>query len=95
MDQLRFSIHITDSLSQISNRTKDRLGEFVLSFPLQSPVEYLTYIPAIPPEPCVIITVGHGVLDKRESTVRLCGASRGGGRTRIIVRRVLAEPRAI
>ena len=59
------------SRSKVSNRVKDRLVEFIQSFPLQSPVEYLTYVPAIPSKVNVILVVGHSILEGRELAVRL------------------------
>jgi hypothetical protein len=79
---------------QISNRIEDRLGEFVQLFPLQSPIEHLTYIAAVPPKVDIVLIVGQGVLDMCESKTRVRGVV-GEGRTRIVVKRVLAEPRAI
>jgi hypothetical protein len=81
------------SRSQISNRVEDGLVEFVQPFPVQSPVKYLTHITAVPSKVDIVLIVCHGVLNGHESVVRL----REGREkcTRIMVRRVLAEPRAI
>ena len=54
--------HRSDSRSQISDRVEDRLVEFVQLFPLQSSVEYLTYIPAVPSEVNVVLVVDQSVL---------------------------------
>lgn len=83
------------SRGQISDRIEDGLVEFVQSSPLQSPVEYLAHISAVPAEVDIVLPVRHRVLDRREPTVRLRGGAMTGDRTRIIVRRVQAEPRAI
>jgi hypothetical protein len=63
----------SDSRGQISNRIQDGLGEFVQLSPPQPPVEHLTNIAAIPPEVDVVPIVGHGILNRRESTVHLRG----------------------
>jgi hypothetical protein len=92
VDQRHIVPIVSCSRSQISNRIEDGLIKFVRSLPLQPPVEYLTHIPAIPPQINVILVVGHGVLDGCES--KASQRSRGK-RTRIAVKRALAEPRAI
>ena len=52
--------------SQIPNRIQDGPGESILLSPLQSPIEYLTYITAHPPKVDVILIVGHRVLHRCE-----------------------------
>jgi hypothetical protein len=81
------------SRSEIPNRIENGLVEFVQPFPIQSPVKNLTHVTAVPSEVDIVLIVCHGVLNGHESVVRL----RGGREkcTRIMVRRVLAEPRAI
>ena len=64
----------SDSRSQIPNRVKDSLIEFVQPFPLQSSVEYLTYVPAVPSEVNVVLVVDQSVLDRLKLAVFLCSA---------------------
>jgi hypothetical protein len=81
-----------DSQSQISDRIQDGLVELIQPSPLQSSVEHLTHVTASPPKVDEILIVGHRVLERRESEVYL--GRMVGGRTRIIVRRTLADPKA-
>ena len=59
------------SRSQIPNRIQDGLVELVQLFPLQPSMEYLTHVTAIPPKVDIIPVVGHCVLNRYQSAVRL------------------------
>ena len=77
---------------KISDGIEDGLSELIHASPFQSPIECLAYASARPPELDVILVVGHRILEDRESEIRL---HRMGEGTRIMVRRTLAEAKAI
>ena len=80
------------SRSQLSNRFEDGLIELIQLSSLQFPVEYLAYIATSPPKVNVLLIVRHRVLDRCDTEV--CSKSKRSDRTRIIVRRTAADPRA-
>ena len=79
------------SRSQTPNCFEDGLVEVIQIFPLQSSVERLAYSTTIPPEINVILVVHHCVLGRVNQKY---GFAEWGERTRIIVRRILAAPKA-
>jgi hypothetical protein len=80
------------SRSQLSDRIEDGLIELVQLSSLQFPVEYLECITASPPEVEVILVVGHRVLDRRESEVRLHRVIENVPESNV-VSRALVEPK--
>jgi hypothetical protein len=66
------------SRSQIPNRIQDGLSELVQLLPDQPPVKHLAHIPAIPPKVDVVLIVSQGVLEARQSAVRVREGVGGG-----------------